>query len=187
MNIETLSDLFVYELQGIHALESELGDAMEQLAGQSSVDSLDDRPDKELREPVGSLLADHQERAAERTERLDRVFESLDRLVDGRDRDAPAVGALFEEKDRFNNVLLNDALRAPVYLDTAAKADDLLVRSYESALELAEALGASDDVTDELEANRDDLEELLDDVREVRESDAFASLLDEQAAESPQQ
>lgn len=187
VNVETLSDLFVYELQGIHYLETQLGDAMEQLAGQSTVDSLDDRPDSELREPVRNLFDDHHERADERTERLDRAFDALDRLVDSREREVPAVDALFEEKDRFNNVLLNDALRSPFYLGVTVRADDLLVRSYESALDLADALDASGDVTDELEANRDDVEELLEDVRDVRESEAFESMLDEQAERSPQQ
>lgn len=187
MNVETLSDLFVYEMQGIRYVETRLGDAMEQLAGQSTVDSLDDVPDGKFRESVSGLFDDHRERADERVERLDRAFDALDRLVDSREREVAAVGALFDEKDRFNNVLLNDALRAPFYLDVTAKADDLLVRNYESALDLADALDASDDVTDALEANRDDLEDLLEAVSEVRESEKFEALLDEQAARSPQQ
>lgn len=187
MNVETLSDLFVYELQGIRYAETQLGDAMGELSGQSTVDSLDDRPDGEFRKSLSGLFDDHRDRAEERVERLDRAFDALDRLVDSREREVPAVNALFEEKDRFNNVLLNDALRSPFYLDVTVKADDLLVRNYESALDLADALDASAGVTDELEANRDDIEGLLEDARDVRDSEAFESMLDEQAARSPQQ
>lgn len=186
MNVETLYDLFVFELQRVHFLEIELVDALGELATESTVDSLDDLPDSEVHEAAHDLYSAHQGRATERVERLERAFDALDHLAAERTREAPALDGLLEEKERFNNVVLNDALRNLFYLTVAISAQQLVAQSYEGALDLVGRLDVDSAVTDELESNRDDVDGALEDLRDLKESSEVESLLDELATRTPQ-
>lgn len=185
VNVETLYDLFVFELQGVHYLETELAEAAETLATRSNVDSLDDRPGGEFRERAGDLFESHADRVDERIERLDDAFDALDHTVTTKDRTVPVVDALLDEAERFDNVVLDDALRNPFYLDVAIKAEQLTLQCYESALAIAERLDVNRDVVDNLEANRDDVEELLGEARNLDSGPAAASLFDRLAEQTP--
>ena len=187
VNVETLYDLFVYELQGIRAAESDLAEMLETLATDAEVDSLDDTPDSEFRDAARELFADHRERTGERLDRLDRAFDAIDHVATTSDREREdfAVDALVREKERFNNVVLDDALRNPYYLDAAIKAEQLVGQCYDSALAVAEPLDVNHEVVDELEANRDDAESALRESRDLDESDDARSLLAHLADETP--
>lgn len=185
VNVESPYDLFVFELQGVRALETELAEAMETLSTQSGIDSLDDDPGDEFRKRAGDLFESHGDRTAERIDRLDDAFDALDTRVTTSERTDPAIEALLEENERFNNVVLEDALRNPFYLDVAIKAEQLVVQGYESALDVAEHLDLNREVVEILEANRDDAEEMLGEAEDLDGSSALDSLFDRLAEESP--
>ncbi|NEU55608.1 DUF892 family protein [Halorussus sp. MSC15.2] len=186
VNVETLYDLFVFELQGARYVETELAEAMETLVTQSGIDSLDDRPGSAFRERASELFRNHGDRADERANRLDDAFDALDHTVTTRDRKVPVVEALLEENERFNNVVLDDALRNPFYLDVAIKAEQLVVQCYESALHLADYLDVNSEVVEALEANRDDAQNALTESRDLDSGSEIESLFDRLAEQTPQ-
>ena len=185
VNVETLYDLFVFELQGVRYLETELAEAAETLATRSKVDSLDDRPGGEFRQRAGDLFESHADRTGARIERLDDAFDALDFSVTSRERSVPVVDALLEECERFDNVVLDDALRNPFYLDVAIKAEQLTLQCYESALAVAGHLDVNSDVVENLEANRDDVAELLGEARDLDSGSAAETLFDRLAEQTP--
>ncbi|WP_435176603.1 DUF892 family protein [Halorussus sp. AFM4] len=185
VNVETLYDLFVFELQGARRLESELADATETLARQSGIDSLDDRPGAPFRERAGDLFERHGDRADERARRLDDAFDALDVPVTTRDRTVPAVDALLEENEQFNNVVLDDALRNPFYLDVLIKAEQLTLQCYESAVDVADHLDVNPEAVEAVEENRDAAEAALGEARELDSGSEIESLYDRLAEQTP--
>lgn len=184
MNVETLHDLFLFELQGLYYVETELADELAELADQADVNSLDDRPDADLRDALTSALTDHRSETETHVQRLEDAFATLDRQPEP--REDHSLDGLLTEKDRFVNVVLNDAARLPFFLDVARKAERIEIRSYESAIENARALGAADEVIDALEANLAEERAALEELTELAESDGASELREGMAEESPE-
>lgn len=184
MNVETLRDQFLYDLRGQYYVETTLADALDRLVDQTAVDSLDEAPDAELRDALASAFADHRDETDEHVDRLERAFEALDRQPDA--RPSPPIDGIVEEKERFTNVVLNDAARPLHYLDTGLKTERLEVRTYESLLANAERLDAPDDAIAALEANLDDEREALQRLEELADGSATESLRDRLADRSPE-
>lgn len=154
MNVEDLGDLFEYELQGIYYVETELVDGLRLLAEQMEVDTLDETSDADFRDAVRETLMDHRRQTETHAERLEAGFDHFGR--EPRPRAVPALDGLFTEKERFNNVVLNDAARPLFYLDVAMKVEQLELRCYESLLRFADSLDLPSEVVEGLEANRDE-------------------------------
>ena len=184
MNIETLHDLFLYELHGLYRIERTLVAELDQLADHVAVDSLDEASDGELRDALREALADHRDETEAHVERLERVFESVERQPE--ERGVPALDGLVEESERFSNVVLNDAIRPLFYLDSGIKVERLEIRTYESLIETAEALGVTDDAVEALEANLRDERDALAELEDLSESSAAESLREALAEESPE-
>lgn len=184
MNVETLRDLFVYELEEAYQIETTLVDALEEVADGAAIDSLDNFSDAETRESLSDVFADHRDETAEQVERLERVFEAVDRRPET--RSALALEGLLDGRDRFDNVVLNDAVRLLFYLDLGRDIERLEVRTYESLLENARALGLPDDAIEALEANLGEERDVSAKLQELSESSEVGSLRDEMADQSPQ-
>lgn len=184
MNIETLHDLFLYELHGLYRTERTLVEELDQLADQTAVNSLDEASDEEIRDTLRQAFEDHRDETETHVERLERVFESVDRQPD--ERDVPALDGLVAEKERFTNVVLNDAIRPLFYLDAGIKIERLEIRTYESLVENARALDVPDDAVEALEANLQDERDALAELEELSESDAVESLRESLAEDSPE-
>ncbi len=182
MNIETLHDLFLYELRGAYYVETELADALEGIRDRVAVDTLDEVADEELHETVAEAFASHREETERQVERLERAFDAIDRQPET--REMPSLDALVDETERFNNVVLNDAIRPLFYLDAGTKIERLELRMYDSLLRLARALDAPEDAIDALETNRREEEAALTNLRELSDGSEADSVLDELAERS---
>ncbi|WP_224270487.1 ferritin-like domain-containing protein [Haloprofundus salinisoli] len=184
MNIETLHDLFTYRLQSAYAVETELVDVLDELATAADVDALDDVADSSVRADLLDAFETHREETETHVERVETVFEVIERRPET--RDVPMLDGLVDETQRFNNIVLNDALRVPYYLNAAATAEELEIRLYDQLLELAAALDLPEEATDALEANRSDDQEALDRLEALAAADELTAAFEELAAQSPE-
>lgn len=173
MNVETLPDLFVFELRGAYGTEIELVEALDELADQSAIDSLADQPDEAVYDAVREVLTDYRDGTEARISRLEGVFEATGEQPET--RESLVLRGLVAEKERFNNVVLSDDLRHPFYLDFAMKVAEVEIRAYESLVQLARVLDLPEDAVGPLEAN---LHETMD------AADRFARLADGAVEES---
>lgn len=183
MNVETLKDLFLYELQAIYSVEQELVGALDEFSEQARIESLDDLPDSSVHKAAATLFSEHRDETETHVERLEEVFEAVDARPDT--REVQAIDALVVDKERFNNVVLNDALRSLVYVDAGEKIENTEITAYRSLLQLANALDLPDEAVDPLEANLRDEEETLQELRDLSEGDDIDSLLAELAEREP--
>lgn len=187
MRVETLYDLFAYKLHGTRRREADLAEVADALASKAGIDSLDDQPDSEFREASRGLFEDVSDGADERIERLDGALDAIDHVATTADeRRSSMVAELLDETEQFNNVVLDDALRNPYYVDAAVEAQQLVVRSYGRALAVADHLDVDAEAMEAVEANRDDAEELLVAAEDLAGSSELESLFDELADETPQ-
>lgn len=175
MNVETLRGLFEYELRGLYDIENELVGTLDDFANQAGIDSLDDEPNEGFRKSVQQAFIEHRDETETHVERLERVFEALG--MEAKPREALVFDALVEEKERFNNVVLNDALRNPFYLTAGIKVEQLEIATYESALDYADNLDVPDEVTELLQKNLDEETETLETLRTAAEGSEFESML----------
>ena len=184
MNVEDLGDLFGYELQGVYYIETELPGELAQLAEQANVDTLDEITDAGFREDVREVFSAHGDETQAHAERLEGAFDLFGREPDP--REVPAFDGLFLEKERFNNIVLNDAARPLFYLDVGMKVEQLELRCYDSLLRLAAALDLPSDVVDDLETNREEDAETLRRLEELSESAGAEEIRTKLAEDSPQ-
>ena len=183
MNVETLYDLFLYDLRGQYYAELTLAEQLDSLADETAVNSLDTASDESLRDALRRAFADHRDETETHVERLERVFESIDRRPDP--RGLPTVDGLVEEKDRFTNVVLNDGMRLLFLLDVGVKVERFEIRVYESLVANARHLGVSDDALEALESNLRDERDALAELEDLVDGEAVESLRATLAAESP--
>lgn len=184
MNVETLHDLFVYELEEVYRTETELEEVSDELANETAIDSLDDFSDAETRESLADVFADHGEETAAQADRLERVFEAVDRRPDG--RGAPAFTGILDGKDWFDNVVYNDAARLLFYLDFGRNVEQMEIRAYESLLENGRAFGLPDDAVGALESNLDEERNAAERLAALAESDEVGALREETGEQSPE-
>lgn len=175
-NVETVHDLFVFELEGMYYVETELVERLGELHEEAATDALDGAVEEGIREPFRELLAKHRAETEEHVERLKRVFDAIGQQPDA--RESATLDGIVEETERFTNVLLNDELRNLYYLGTAVRTERIEISGYESTLSLAEKLDVSAEVVDLLEANLEDERETLEDLQELRESADADALLE---------
>lgn len=175
MNIEDAGDLFLYELKAAYYVETKVAEELAEMADQTNVDTLDEESDSSFREDVHEVFQSHRDQTETHVERLEAVFDALDRQPEA--HEVLAVDELFAEKEQFNNVVLNDAARPLYYLDVGAKVEQLEVQGYDSLLQLASALELDDDVVENLEANREEDDEVRRRVTELAESEGADEIL----------
>lgn len=142
MPIETLRDLFEYELEGMYYVENEL------------VDQLDVIADEVTSDEIRKGFADHEQETEEHVQRLERVFDEID--LEPSMREDAALDGLLEQKQRFDSEVQDDELRNLYYLGAGIKTEKMEVTAYDSLIRTARQLDLSDDVTDLLDQNRDE-------------------------------
>lgn len=180
MNVETLSDLFVVELNRMYTIEERLEPALATLETDAAVDALDDRGHVALRDELTELLADHRAETEDQRERLADAFAAMDRQPES--RQTPALDGLLDEKELFNNVVLDDAMRPFYYVGTAAEIERLEVTAYERLLTLASHLDLPDAVGEAIQTNLDEERAALERLEALADGDGIEELLDELAA-----
>ncbi len=179
MNVENPRDLFEVELRKAYSIETRLVDELAVLADDVAADSLDDTRIRAVHDAFGDLLGTHREETEEHVDRLEDAFAALDRQPEG--RSIPALEGLIEEKELFNNVVLNDGVRPLYYLGAARQIEHLELVTYDRLLGLAAHLDVPEAVTDALAANRQEEEAALRDLESLADGDDIESLLDAMA------
>lgn len=182
MTVETARDLFEYRLQEIYYVETELDETLDTLADDIMVDALDDVQKTECRHELREAIETQRSRTTDHVERLEAVFEALDSEPE------PRRMAMFDrwidEKERFNNVVLNDELRPPFYLGVTMTLERMEITVYEGLIQFAELLDLPEGITDSLETNLTEDREMLQRLDSIAESEAFEELLSASADRS---
>lgn len=156
MNIETLDDMYAHRLETIYSIELEQRDILSQLEDDVSTDALDASGDDTLRTDLRQLIEAHREQTETQVDRLETAFERLGRRPNR--REVPAVRGLLDEKERFNNVILNDALRPAYYIDFMKLLEQTEIIAYDNLLRIAEQLELDDEAIDLLETSLEEEE-----------------------------
>lgn len=164
MNLETPDDYVAWQLEGIHQFEQQLVEVLGWLAEEAAVEALDDRPDEGARTALVETFHDHRDQTRDHVERLDDAFETLDHRPRG--REVPSVDGLVTEAERFTNIVLNDELRGPYFVETGIRFERLEITAYEHAIAMGDRLGLGPDVTDPLEANLAEEEATLEELQD---------------------
>lgn len=140
MEIRSLNDMFVYELQGAYHMEQRLVDVLDEMATNATNDK------------ISSGFADHRDETKEHVERLRDVFHAIDRQPEA--RDCLLVEALDQERQTFEDMVHDDELLNLFYLGAGIKTERIEITTYDSLLTAAERLEYGSDVTDPLKANK---------------------------------
>lgn len=183
MNVETLHDLFLFETQRLYAIETRLADELATLERDAGVDALDGLQETDARETLREVLAEHETETRTHAERLEEVLDALGRTPDSRStrdsQSAPALEGLVEEKERFNNVVLNDQIRPLFYVGTARQIEQMEITAYEQLLEIGDHLDVPDEVIDRLERNLEEDEATLRTLESITDGEDGQVLLEE--------
>ncbi|WP_440772173.1 YciE/YciF ferroxidase family protein [Natronorubrum sp. DTA28] len=134
MNIETLEDLFGYQLQRAYYVERTQVELLAEMVSNTSDDDLTDR------------LATHREQTEDHVVRLEGLFEALGRQPHAsRTRTADGVAESWRQHEESPESV-------PTVLEIALVSERLEIRAYESLLTLAGRLAYDEDVVEPLEA-----------------------------------
>jgi ferritin-like metal-binding protein YciE len=142
----TLNELFEHELKDIYYAEHQLVAALQTLADESS--------DGEIKKAFQS----HRKETQGHVKRLDQVFKSLGEKPAS--ETCPGIDGLLKEKKAFAKEKPSDDILDFYNLGAAQKTERYEITAYESLIEMAEALGRSEIVT-QLEANLEEEEAAL--------------------------
>ncbi|WP_440766669.1 YciE/YciF ferroxidase family protein [Natronorubrum sp. DTA7] len=134
MNVETLEDLFGYQLQRAYYVERTQVELLTEMAASTSDEGLADR------------LATHREQTEDHVVRLEGLFEALGRQPHAsRTRTADGVAKSWRQHEESLETV-------PSALEIALLSERLEIRAYESLLTLAGRLAYAEDVVEPLEA-----------------------------------
>ncbi|WP_226482036.1 ferritin-like domain-containing protein [Natrinema amylolyticum] len=173
----TPHDALATELERLYYVERELCDELQTLAADVSVDVLDDGRATDCREQLRETIDDHCDETQRHCERIERAFDALGE--EPTTRRVPEFDGLLADKEKFNNVVLNDELRPLYYLETALKLEALECTVYETAMALANSLEGEDGegVVDALRPNYDDERAMRTELESLSDGDAVEMLL----------
>ncbi|QCJ46713.1 MULTISPECIES: YciE/YciF ferroxidase family protein [Haloprofundus] len=150
-SLQTLRDLFEYELGAMYYVENRLVDTLDELAMQTP------------NENISRGFADHRDETRKQVERLERVFDAIDR--DPFEHEVHALDGMLQDKQSFDEMVGEDELRNVHYLGAGMKTERFEITSYESLQMLADRLDMGSDVTDPLEQNLDEEQRTLDELQ----------------------
>lgn len=160
MNVETLEDLFGYQLQHVYYAERTHVELLEEMAADSPTDEL------------GARFDEHRDQTEQHVERLEQVFEALDRQP--RASRTRTVDGLADVR-RARRESANGDSAVPGDLEVGMLAERLEIRSYEMLLRLAGRLGYANEVVEPLEST---LEEERETLREFEDLESEQSILE---------
>lgn len=139
MEIDSLHDLFVFQLRGAYHMERRL------------VDILDSMAENATNDRISEGFAKHRKETEEHVERVREAFEAAG--VAPEERDCPLVEALDEDRRTVEESVRDRDLLNLFYLEAGMKSERIEIRTYEGLLTMADRLDLGDDVTDPLDAN----------------------------------
>lgn len=148
MQLQTLHDLFVEQLRDLYSAETQLLQALPEMAGAASDDEL------------GKAFAHHLEETRDHVSRLEEIFGQLGTSAAG--ETCQGMQGLLREGREFLTIQGDPALRDAALIAAAQRVEHYEIAAYGTArtladqLDLAEAKDLLDQILDE-EANADKL------------------------------
>ena len=163
MTVETLHDKFVYELQQVYYIETELVDVLEEMV-ESTAD-----------EAISEGFQKHQRETAEQARRLEDVFEALDEEPHA--RQCYALDGLVEDHSEFLDTAAEDDDLIDLYnVGAGVKVERLEISTYEGLLNVADELDLPNEVTEPLDENLDQEEATLKELEGVMSGSTIQQL-----------
>ena len=163
MTVQSLRDLFVYELRGMYYTETQLVEALDDMA----LDATEDE--------VTEAFAEHRDETRTQIDRLERVFAAIEEEPEM--REVAMVDALVQEREEFLSQVTDPDLRNLFYLGAGVKTERIEISGYEHLLVLAERLDMPDDASDLLEENLDEEEAALKKLKSMTQEGQLSSLI----------
>jgi ferritin-like metal-binding protein YciE len=165
MSMNTLSELFDHELKDLYYAEHQLVEALQTLADESSDDE------------IKKAFQSHRKETQGHIKRLDQVFKSLGEKP--KSETCPGIDGLLKEKKAFAKEKPSDEILDFYNLGAAQKTERYEITAYEALIEMAEALGRPEFVT-QLEANLQEEEAALQKLKGLADAvDKHALIVEE--------
>lgn len=139
MSINTLEEMFRYELEEMYYIETELVDVLGEMASDAN------------EEKLASGFSEHREHTRRHVERLESVFAEIGR--EPSTGQSAALDGLREDRRRFHDETDHEQLQDLFDIQAGIKTERMEISGYEGLLLLANRVGYDDDVTDLLEDN----------------------------------
>jgi len=147
VDVQSVEDEFVYDLEGVYDMEIKLVDALDEMSRMATNDKLSE------------AFASHRDETDEHVERVEEAFRAVG--VEPSRRESLLADALIEEKARFDEHATDDDLRNLHYMTAGMKTERTEMTSYEGLLTLADKASLGNEVAEPLEANLGDEENLF--------------------------
>lgn len=176
---DTTLDSFTTGLQRLYHLERELVSVLDVLASDVSIDSLDNLQETNCRKQLQDRIETHREETESHLNRLEEVFDAIDEQPET--QHAPGLDGWVADKERFNNIILNDKLRPLYFLNATKKLEEIERSAYEPVLALAERLENEDvieGVVENITRNAEEEVGMLDDLESIADSKSTETLLE---------
>lgn len=158
------------ELDGVYRLEQGLVTELDTFAQDVSVDTLD--VGGSAQQVRGRLLERVERHRGETAEQIERIANAI-RAIDGDpvEEESTVLAGWVRDREQFNNIILNDVLRPPFYLQLDQLIEEIERTRYETVLALAETQSdVGQDVIPSIQQCLDEESQMLADL------DAFTDL-----------
>lgn len=164
MTVETLHDKFVYELQQLYYMETELVDVLDEMVVGTADEDISDGFQKHQRETVTQAR------------RLEGVFESLGE--EPRARQCYGLDGLIEDRQEFLDNAAEDNDLIDLYnVGAGMKVERLEITAYEGLLTHADRLDLPTEVTEPLDENLAEEKATLRELKGIAEGSTLQQLL----------
>jgi len=139
MDVQTLEDMFVYQLQEMYYVEDRLVELLGELASDATNDKLQEG------------FEEHRNETREHVQRLERAFRAMGEEPEM--KESRMLEALVEERDQFREAATSAEMRDLFDIQAGMKTERIEMSGYEGLLTLAVKLDYDDDVTEPLQDN----------------------------------
>lgn len=144
MTVDSLEDMFVYQLEEMYGIENELVDVLGELATETEADEM------------SQGFEEHREETREQVRRLEQVFAAVDR--DPSQRASATMEGLITDHEQFSEEVTDQEMMDIFNLGAGLKTERMEITGYESLLMLARNMDLGSDVIDPLQENLDEEE-----------------------------
>ena len=164
MVIQTLAELFDYELQAAYFMETELVGALDEMARETQHDEM------------SRAFANHRDETREHVERLEEVFEARGLAPEMAESHA-VVGLIQDHRNAAGQI--NDADVQDLYnVGAGMKVERTEITAYDNLITLAKKLDLDDEVIEPLDDIRDEEEDTFKRLQRMSQGSQLRSLVD---------
>lgn len=163
MALNTLEDLFEYQLRSAYYVERRLVDALDELQTSATDGKLVD------------AFADHRDETVRQVERLEEAFDRLG--MEAGEESVATLDGLLQDKREFDSQARNEELQNLFYNEAGRKTERFELTMYEGLLATADRLDADEEVVELLEQNKQEEQAAFEKLESISEGSLFDRLL----------